>query len=73
MKPGDRVKVQTSVIVYHHPQHRNQPFDIQGFEGEIVAVKTEWEGREISPNYPIQVQFEKRFKAHLSQEEVMVA
>ena len=73
MQTGDRVKVQTSVIVYHHPKHRNQPFDIQGFEGEVIAVKTDWEGRAISPNYPIQVQFDKRFKAHLSHEEVKAA
>lgn len=33
MKVGDRVRVRTSVIVYHHPEHRNQPFDLKGMEG----------------------------------------
>lgn len=73
MKTGDRVRVQTSVIVYHHPEHRNRPFDIRGFEGEVVAVKTEWEGRAISPNYPIQVKFDQRFRAHFAQDEVEAA
>ena len=36
MKVGDRVHVQESVIVYHHPEHRNEPFDIKGLEGEVV-------------------------------------
>lgn len=73
MQTGDRVKVQSSVIVYHHPEHRNRPYDIQGLEGEVIAVKTDWEGRVISPNYPIQVKFDKRFRAHFSQDEVAVA
>lgn len=73
MKTGDRVKVQSSVIVYHHPEHRNRPYDIQGLEGEIIAVKTDWDGHAISPNYPIQVKFDQRFLAHFSQNEVEVA
>ena len=73
MKEGDRVRVQSSVIVYHHPEHRNCPFDIQGFEGEVIAVKEDWEGRAISPNYPIQVKFDKRFRAHLASDEVEAA
>ena len=38
MQIGDRVRVVTSVIVYHHPQHKKQPFDLQGLEGEIVDI-----------------------------------
>ena len=41
MKIGDRIQVQTSVVVYHHPEHRKQAFDIKGLEGELVAIKTE--------------------------------
>ncbi|HIK10150.1 MAG TPA: ferredoxin-thioredoxin reductase variable chain [Oscillatoriaceae cyanobacterium M33_DOE_052] len=70
MKVGDRVHVKTSVVVYHHPQHRNQAFDLQGQEGEIVAVLEEWEGKPITANLPFQVQFDKKFKAHLREDEI---
>ncbi|AFY64735.1 ferredoxin-thioredoxin reductase variable chain [Geitlerinema sp. PCC 7407] len=65
MKVGDRVRVKESVIVYHHPEHRNEPFDIQGQEGEIVGVLHEWKGTAISANLPFQIQFSKKFRAHL--------
>jgi hypothetical protein len=70
MKVGDRVRVKESVIVYHHPQHRNQPFDIKGLEGEVAALVKEWQGRPVSANFPLQVRFDKRFKAHLREEEL---
>ncbi|MGL5921746.1 ferredoxin-thioredoxin reductase variable chain, partial [Chroococcidiopsis sp.] len=38
MKVGDRVRVKESVIVYHHPEHRNQPFDIKGLEGDVLGI-----------------------------------
>jgi hypothetical protein len=44
MKVGDRVRVRASVIVYHHPEHRNQPFDLKGMEGEVIAVIRDWNG-----------------------------
>ena len=72
MKPGDRVRVTQSVIVYHHPEQRQQPFDIKDMEGEIIKVMKDWEGRPISPNLPILVKFEKKFKAHLREEELEV-
>lgn len=72
MKVGDRVRIKESVIVYHHPEHRSQPFDIQGLEGEVVAFVTEWQGRPVSANLPLQVQFSKKFKAHLRENEVEV-
>lgn len=65
MKVGDRVRVKESVIVYHHPEHRSQPFDIKGLEGEIVSFANVWQGKPISANFPIYVQFSKKFKAHL--------
>lgn len=72
MKKGDRVRVTKSVIVYHHPKQRQKPFDIKDFEGEVIEVMEDWQGRPISPNLPILVKFEKKFKAHLRQEELEV-
>lgn len=72
MKVGDRVRVRESVIVYHNPQNRNQPFDIKGMEGEVSAIASEWHGKVISANFPIQVKFDKRFKAHLREDELEV-
>ena len=70
MKAGDRIRVKESVIVYHHPENRNQPFDIKGLEGEVIGVVTEWQGRPVSANLPIYVKFNKRFKAHLRENEL---
>ncbi|MDY7020325.1 MAG: ferredoxin-thioredoxin reductase variable chain [Cyanobacteriota bacterium] len=72
MKVGDRVCVKTSVIVYIHPDHRNQAFDIKGLEGEIISIDKDWNGRPISPNLPILVKFTKKFKAHFKSEELEV-
>jgi hypothetical protein len=70
MQVGDRVRVKESVIVYHHPENRNQPFDIKGLEGEIVGIVKEWEGREVSANYPFIVQLGPKFRAHLNDVEL---
>jgi hypothetical protein len=72
MKIGDRVRVKESVVVHHHPEHRNEPFDIKGTEGEIAAIVTEYEGRPVSANFPILVKFTKKFKAHLRETEIEV-
>jgi ribosomal protein S17 len=72
MKIGDRVRVKESVIVYHHPENRNQPFDLKGTEGEISSIVTQWQGRPVSANLPILVQFSKKFKAHLRENELEV-
>ncbi|WP_071518182.1 ferredoxin-thioredoxin reductase variable chain [Geitlerinema sp. PCC 9228] len=72
MKIGDRVRVKQSVTVYHHPKHRNQPLDIKGMEGEIVDVIQQWQGRPVSANLPIKVKFEKKFSAHLREDELEV-
>eukprot|EP00274_Cyanoptyche_gloeocystis_P003831 CAMPEP_0196662484 /NCGR_PEP_ID=MMETSP1086-20130531/48918_1 /TAXON_ID=77921 /ORGANISM="Cyanoptyche gloeocystis , Strain SAG4.97" /LENGTH=151 /DNA_ID=CAMNT_0041997891 /DNA_START=41 /DNA_END=496 /DNA_ORIENTATION=+ len=63
---GQRVRVSESVIVYHHPDRRNEPFDVKGLEGSVVKVV----GGLISANLPIQVEFEKKFKAHFREEEL---
>lgn len=70
MKVGDRVRVKQSVTVYNNPDKRNQPFDLQGQEGEVVGIVNEWQGKPISANFPIQVQFSPKFKAHLREGEL---
>jgi hypothetical protein len=70
MQVGDRVRVSESVVVYHHPEHRNEAFDIQGLEGEVTAIITNWEGRPVSANYPVYVKFNKKFRAHLQESEI---
>ncbi|MBD2383994.1 ferredoxin-thioredoxin reductase variable chain [Cylindrospermum sp. FACHB-282] len=72
MKVGDRVRVKDSVVVYHHPEHRSQAFDIKGLEGEIVAIVTQWHDRPVSANLPLLVQFSKKFKAHLRENELEI-
>jgi len=67
---GDRVRIKSSIKVYHHPEHRNEPFDIQGLEGEVADIVTQWKGRPVSANFPVQVQFHKKFRVHLRQEEL---
>ncbi|HBQ97059.1 MULTISPECIES: ferredoxin-thioredoxin reductase variable chain [unclassified Roseofilum] len=79
VKVGDRVRVKTPLVIYHHPQHRNEPFDLKGEEGEVINLAStyNWKGEEvsISANFPVVVQFPnigKRFKAHLKEDELEV-
>jgi hypothetical protein len=72
MKVGDRVRVTASVVVYTHPEHKKEPFDIKGLEGEVIGIMTEWQGRPVSANLPIQVKFSKKFRAHLREDELEV-
>ncbi|MDA0886386.1 MAG: ferredoxin-thioredoxin reductase variable chain [Cyanobacteria bacterium] len=69
MQPGDQVKVSQSVVVYHHPQHRGQAFDLQGQMGEVVTVLNDWKGRVISPTLPVVVAFGK-FRSHFRADEL---
>ena len=69
MKAGDPVKVCQSVVVFHHPQHRGQAFDLQGEQGEVVSVLDDWKGRVISPTLPVVVAFGK-FRAHFRDDEI---
>ena len=70
MKVGDRVRVKESVVVYHHPQFRKKSFDVKGMEGQVTKIITEWQGRPVSANLPVLVQFEKKFKAHFQEDEL---
>ncbi|MDJ0577846.1 MAG: ferredoxin-thioredoxin reductase variable chain [Xenococcaceae cyanobacterium MO_234.B1] len=72
MKIGDRVRVKESLIVYHYPKKRQQPFDVKGMEGEVIDIMTEHQGRPISPNLPVVVKFDKKFKAHFQQQELEI-
>ncbi|MGA7952629.1 MAG: ferredoxin-thioredoxin reductase variable chain [Gloeobacterales cyanobacterium] len=67
---GSRVRVKKPVVVYTHPDHKSQPYDIKGMEGVVDAVFFELQGRPISANYPYRVKFLPRFKAHLGDEEL---
>lgn len=70
MKIGDRVRIKESVIIYHHPEHRGIAFDLKGTEGDVIEIVTQWQGRPVSANLPIQVRFSKKFKAHLRENEL---
>ncbi len=77
MQVGDRVRIKAPITFYHHPLHRNTAFEGQGLEGTVVAVLSHWQGRPISPNLPVVVEFpvegaKKPFKAHLRAEELEV-
>ena len=69
MQPGDQVKVSSSVVVYNHPQHRGEAFDMEGQQGEVFNVLNDWKGRPISPNLPVVVAFGK-FRAPFREDEL---
>lgn len=58
-----------SVVVYNHPQHRGEAFEMDGQQGEVVQVLSDWKGRPISPNLPVIVSFGK-YRAHFRPEEL---
>lgn len=61
--------VSQSVVVFNHPQHRGEAFDMEGQQGEVVQVLSDWKGRPISPNLPVIVAFGK-YRAHFRPEEL---
>lgn len=67
---GSRVRVAESVVVYHHPEHRNEAFDLKGQEGEVLQVIRELHGRPVSANLPYLVKFDKKFRAHFHPNEL---
>ena len=72
MKAGDKVTVDASVVVFNHPEHRGEAFDMKGQNGEVVSVLDDWKGRPISPTLPVIVAF-GRFKAHFRADELTAA
>ncbi|MBM5802542.1 MAG: ferredoxin--nitrite reductase [Cyanobacteria bacterium K_DeepCast_35m_m2_155] len=69
MQPGDKVKVSSSVVIFHHPEHRGQAFDLMGQDGEVISVLNDWKGRPISPTLPVVVAFGK-LRVHLRSDEL---
>ena len=61
--------VDASVVVFNHPEHRGEAFDMKGQNGEIVSVLDDWKGRPISPTLPVIVAF-GRYKAHFRADEL---
>ncbi|BDA39278.1 ferredoxin-thioredoxin reductase, variable chain [cyanobacterium endosymbiont of Braarudosphaera bigelowii] len=72
MKIGDRIRIIESVIVYHHPEHRQQAFDLKGMEGEIINIISDWEGRPLSASLPLLVKISEKFKVHVCNSEVEI-
>lgn len=64
--------VSESVVVFTHPEHRGQPFDLRGQQGEVVQVINDWKGRPLSPTLPVVVAF-GRFRAHFRSDELQPA
>ena len=40
--------------------------------GEVIAIITEWQGRPVSANFPIQVKFPEKLKVHLREDELEI-
>ncbi len=72
MQPGDQVTISQSVVVYNHPEHRGEAFDLEGQQGVVHQVLNDWKGRPISPNLPVVVAF-GRYRAHFRSEELTTA
>ena len=72
MQAGDKVTVASSVVVFNHPEHRGEAFDMQGQSGDVVNVLNDWKGRVISPTLPVIVAF-GRYKAHFRADELRSA
>jgi hypothetical protein len=69
MQSGDQVRVSQSVVLYNHPEHRGEAFDMQGQQGQVHQILSDWKGRTISPNLPVVVAF-GRFRAHFRADEL---
>jgi Ferredoxin thioredoxin reductase variable alpha chain len=71
MKVGDQVRVVEAITVYHIPGGKGQSVNIQGYEGTVFKIVTEWQGRPVSANFPVLVKFDDpKFRAHLQEHEL---
>lgn len=71
---GQRVKVATSIKVFNAPKHP-EGLDLMGMEGTVVKDVTQYKGKVLSANYPMEVEFvltpgsegvrPSKFKVHL--------
>lgn len=69
---GTRVKVVTSLMVYHAPKQK-AGLDLEGMEGELVAWVDQYKGKVLSTSLPAKIKFimevdgkDKPFFAHLN-------
>lgn len=70
---GTRVRVKTSVIMYHYPKQRNKEVDVLGLEGTVTGDLREKEGIEMTATKPYMVRFEEpKFIAHFGEDELEV-
>lgn len=58
LKPGLRVRVVKSIMVYHVPKLK-KGFDIEGMEGDLLSDVRQYKGQELTPNFPWKVQFQR--------------
>lgn len=72
MKVGNKVRVNNSVVIYIHPEHKGQPFDIKDQQGEVIGIVNEWKGRPVSANLPILVKFTGKLKVHFKEDELEI-
>jgi hypothetical protein len=56
IEAGTKVKVTKSVKIYHMPK-RQDGLDLQGFEGTVQEVITEYQGKPLTANCPYKIQF----------------
>lgn len=76
---GTRVRVKSSVIVYHVPKTKGQAVDLAGLEGVVDARADVHDGKKTSATMPCKVALPvpdgsgKTFIAHLEEEELELA
>jgi hypothetical protein len=68
-----KVKVTNPIKVYHAPKHQ-EGIDLNGMEGTVVKDVTQYKGKVLSANFPVEVEFilsaepgvkPVKFKVHL--------
>ena len=76
---GARVRVKSSVVVYHVPKTKGQAIDLKGLEGVVDARADDHNGKKTSATMPCKVALPlpdgsgKTFIAHLEEEELELA
>ncbi|GLI65403.1 hypothetical protein VaNZ11_008960 [Volvox africanus] len=73
---GQKVKVVSSIKIYHAPKHP-EGIDLNGMEGTLIKDVTHYKGKILSANFPFEVEFHlpsegkpAKFKAHLGEDEI---
>uniref|UniRef100_A0A061S417 Intraflagellar transport protein ift122 n=1 Tax=Tetraselmis sp. GSL018 TaxID=582737 RepID=A0A061S417_9CHLO len=71
---GTRVRVKTSVKVYHVPKTKGAETELEGKEGVVAAVVSTYKGEPTSATLPVRVKFEEpvKFIAHLDEDELEI-